>query len=149
MTDKEFVPWDTFGMAIRGLASQVTGEFGEVDNVLGISRGGLPGAVTLSHTLDADFTSVDATHYDGEDKKDHVTVGEIRQAPIGDVLIFDDIVDTGETMGAVESLVEGYSRPGDSVYTASLDVKPHRTFEPDVWLRETEKWVVYPWEAEK
>ena len=105
----------------------------------------------LSHALDADFSSLNATLYDERVKGDEIEVsGDVPELE-GVTLIFDDIVDTGETMATVQDIVEeeAHSQSGRNIVrTASIHVKPDRSMTPDYWIEETDKWTVYPWEVD-
>lgn len=145
--EKQFLGWEEFDASVYSLASDIVAQE-DPDVIVGIGRGGLPGAVMMSHAMEADFTSIEASHYEGTNQQATVQTGTIGQEQLGTddhVLIFDDIVDSGETMKAVEELVK-HSTAG-MVSTAVIHVKPHRNFEPDYWLDETDDWVVYPWEV--
>lgn len=150
MTEKAYLTWSNFDVAMSLLAETMEQHSEEFDYIVGIARGGLPGAVRLSHVLDTDFAAIEADHYDGTDEEDDVEVGDFTEIPGGDVLIFDDVVDTGDTMRAVESIVDSMIGPGGSVTTASLNIKESASFDPDYWVEKVDDdtWVVYPWEVD-
>lgn len=88
----------------------------------GIPRGGLIVAVRLSHVLDIPIVL----------NKDDIT----RQT-----LIVDDIVDTGNTMKYLLSLL------GDDAHIASLYVSADAAVQPQFSARRKESWVIFPWET--
>lgn len=61
------------------------------------------------------------------------------------VILFDDVVDTGESMVFVKKHLEklGVS----SVTTASLYVKPHTIYTPDYFGEKTTSWIVFPYDT--
>jgi hypoxanthine phosphoribosyltransferase len=61
---------------------------------------------------------------------------------IGNILIVDDICDTGKTLKPFK-----YE---SNVYTATLHYKTLAIIEPDFWwkLAPSNEWIVYPWERE-
>lgn len=140
--ENKHVGWRGFDASIYSLAERID----EPDIVVGVARGGLPGATMLSHALDCDLATIKVEHYEGDEKQDDVTVGPLYGVHGGaDVLIFDEKVGTGATMEAVRKEVERQTT--GVIETASIHVDPDRDFDPDYWLEETEKWVVYPWEV--
>jgi hypoxanthine phosphoribosyltransferase len=61
-----------------------------------------------------------------------------------DVLLVDDIADTGESLIAtVEHLKEKNVR---SIFVATLVKKPQSKFIPDLFVAEMPEWVIFPWE---
>jgi hypoxanthine phosphoribosyltransferase len=72
------------------------------------------------------------------------------QAVVGRrILVIDDIWDSGRTAELVRRrIVEAGGVPTIAV----LHYKPGRssypTRQPDVWLTETDDWIVYPWERD-
>lgn len=144
MTDKIFYNWQEFDSDVRLIAQEI--DF-EPDRIVGIARGGLPGAVMLSHIFETPaYETIRANYYDGMERREEVTVGDVYIPPVEtDVLIFDDVVDTGTTMQAVGDKIQ--EQTDGEVFTVSLHAKPHREFEPDHYRTETDEWVVYPWEA--
>lgn len=145
MSDKAFLSWGNHEYAIRMLATTIE-EHEDPDTIVGVARGGLPGAVMLSHMLEAEMVAVEANLYEGEDRGDEVTVGDFTMIPEGDVLIFDDVVDSGETMKEVYRMVDDVLGDGNGLTTAAINVKPDRKIDPEYWVEETDEWVVYPWE---
>ncbi len=122
------------------------------DAVIGISRGGLPICVRISHLLEVPMGVVQANHYKGdgyhtmEDKA--VIKGELLGEEIkGKILLIDDITDTGKTLKVVDEKLSEYNKI-DEIKTAVLHQKPHSCFEPDfcAYPSQVNKWVVYPFE---
>ncbi len=60
------------------------------------------------------------------------------------VLLVDDISDSGNTLKEAVKILRKYE--AESYMTATLFVKPHTEFLPDVYLEKTERWIVFPWE---
>jgi hypoxanthine phosphoribosyltransferase len=152
MTEKQYLSWEEFEGAVWSIAETVDSQFryGDVDIVTGIARGGLAGAVMLSHALDARLQVARADHYDDEEQQDEVIIESFGMRNVGDgdsVLLFDDIVDTGKTLSAVTHEWETQGVVDFDFQTAAIHVKPDRDITPDYWIEETEKWVVYPWEV--
>lgn len=118
--EKEFLTWSELDIILRELVSKI--KFDEriytIKAIYGIHRGGLPIAVYLSHHLELPLSR------DFFDYK------------IEETLVVDDIADTGITLQKV----------GNACLTATLYYKPHSTVMPTFYIRETTKWIVFPWE---
>ena len=117
----------------------------EIDTIVIISRGGLVLGGILSNKLNIqNVYTVQATSYK-EMIRTTVTVKNFPEIRDSKILLVDDIVDTGDTLSVIKRRLE---RNDNKVITAvihkSID-KKHET-EPDIWIRDKDKWVVYPWE---
>ena len=147
MTERRVMMWREFEEAIFGLYESITMQY-DPDVIIGVARGGLPGAVYLSHLLDAELEVMSATHYeDGEPVDQGVELHDSPPWLVVDALIFDDVVDKGDTMEAVWSNVDQQAQVEKvDVQTATIHVKPQSHFEPDHWMELTDEWIVYPWE---
>lgn len=143
--NKVFFSWEDFDTATNALAETIDSSYSP-ESVVSISRGGDPLGVQLSHFFDARYGSIRANHYDDKERKDGVEIidemlGEVE----GNLLIVDDVSDTGKTLETVLNYLEGCEEI-DKVKTATLHIKPETSFVPDFHFEETDKWVVYPWE---
>lgn len=140
------VNWRFVDNAINEIANRAP----EVDHIIGVGRGGLPGAVHLSHLLDVDMGVIHASYYeDGYQQSEAVNLSMISKPPgEGDtVLLFDDLVDSGETMERVEEKVR--DSIGDlDIVTAVLFRKEGTEYEPDIHVAEADEneWLEFPWE---
>lgn len=60
------------------------------------------------------------------------------------VLLCDDVADTGESLlVAIDHIKESGA---SDVRVASLYRKPWSKCNPDYWILETDKWIIFPWE---
>jgi hypoxanthine phosphoribosyltransferase len=74
------------------------------------------------------------------------TLGRIE----GNVLLIDDLVDTGRTMFYVkEHLLDFYGNKINYIDTATIYVKPTSSFTPDYYVEGTTKWIVFPYERKE
>jgi len=63
------------------------------------------------------------------------------------VLVVDDVADTGRSLKLVkEHVVQGGARV---VKVATLFQKPWSALKPDYFEKETENWVVFPWDLKE
>jgi len=126
----------------------------EPDFIVGISRGGLIPAVMLSHLFNVPMVPVVWATRDFVEE-DHERVTQVRDLVLGDekdVLIVDDICDTGHTFETfqeclMQDQISGYA-PG--VEFASLHIRYSAEFAPRYYAVEIpdESWIIYPYERE-
>jgi hypoxanthine phosphoribosyltransferase len=106
--------------------------------VVGLARGGLVPAVYISQFFDCEFYALNKQE-DFPELEDYV----------GNILIVDDINDTGKTFTDVNNDV---SMLGIEVRYAALLDNAGSDFTVDYYGREIDKvkdpsWIVYPWET--
>jgi len=122
MRDIKKINWVDYSLIVYRLALDIQSSDEKFDYIVGIPRGGLIPAVSLSHLLKIPVnTSI------GNDK----------------ILVVDDIVDSSDTM------VEWCKpRPNMSpIKMASLYINVDRCEnKPDFYGEETKVWIVFPWE---
>jgi len=124
---KSFISWDEFNENVEKLVSKIK----NVDYVVGIPRGGLILAVTLSHKLDLKHMTVD--HLEKLEDLNFLNYDRKK------ILIVDDISDSGQTL-------KYYKKAGYT--TATLDVRSTTITKPDYYVNwiDNADWIVYPWE---
>ncbi len=117
--DKRYLNWNDVDRAINRLVASIHTSGIKFEAVGGLPRGGLIAAVMLSHRLSIPFVA-------------QANIASVA----GDILVVDDICDTGETL---KNKVAGF--------TATLHYKPTASFTPDFYAKEVgTEWIVYPWE---
>ncbi|MBU0978870.1 hypothetical protein KKF92_03540 [Patescibacteria group bacterium] len=62
-----------------------------------------------------------------------------------DVLLFDDVADTGASFEFVSQLLK--KKEVESLTTASLFYKPHSSFKPNFYSSTTSAWIIFPYDA--
>ena len=119
-----------------------------IDVIVGIARGGLIPARFLSDLLLIPKIEIISAGF-------YTSVGKRMDKPIiytniGDeyrgknVLLVDDVADTGETLEAVRrKLLE---KGAVKVYTAVIYIKPWNKAKIDFYARKTDAWIIFPWE---
>ena len=124
MANKTYITWDEYDDMINKIAvyiKHISNE--EIGAVYGLPRGGLPIAVSLSHSLGLPLLM---DYYDRKivtDKK---------------ILVVDDIADTGHTL-----------KDFDNEHNVICTFHYHKQslVVPELFLEEkTDEWIVYPWE---
>lgn len=132
--------WETIHTAVDSLAFQLQHQ--KIALIVGVARGGLIPATLLAHKLNLKVETIRASSYEGTRRTLQKPVeleGWSSTYEYPDVLIVDDIVDTGDTLTAIRKRT--LKTPFVSLVT-KRPVTPELYFarvDPDVW-------VVFPWE---
>jgi hypoxanthine phosphoribosyltransferase len=140
-----------FGAAVRELAREIVGSGFRPDLVLTIARGGLIVGGALAYALGAkNCATINVEYYTGvKERLDLPTMLPPVPDPVGmddlNVLIADDVVDTGRTLVTVNDFCRQHVR---EARTSVLYRKPWSISEPDFVWRETDRWIAFPWSAE-
>ncbi|QSG07653.1 Hypoxanthine phosphoribosyltransferase [Halapricum desulfuricans] len=142
--------WEYIYGLTRAVSDEVKADDFEPDVVVALARGGWFAGRTLCDFLGLDdLTSLKIEHYVGAAAKGDEP--EVRYPmPEGsvegkDVLIVDDIADTGQSMAHAAEYVR--ERDPGAVRTATLQLLGTSEFEPDFVGERLEQWawIVYPW----
>ncbi len=148
---KEILGWEEYGQASLELARQVQESNFKPDIVLAIARGGMFLAGSIGYDLGLKNISViNVELYTGINQKLEVPLmlpPFLDKADIenSNVLICDDVADTGETLETVSKYCEGVVA---NSRTAVLYEKPASSFKPDFVWKETDIWIDFPWSSE-
>ena len=121
--EKRFLSWRDIDDAVERLAINITNSSIQFTAISGLPRGGLIPAVMLSHTLKIPYVAQ-----------------EVFMRTPGNLLLVDDICDSGKTLKPFEN--------EERVYTVTLHHKTSAITEPNFFWRlaPTNEWIVYPWE---
>jgi hypoxanthine phosphoribosyltransferase len=147
---REILGWEEFGAAGRELARSVIADGYQPDLLLAIARGGLPVAGAVSYALGMKNCCVlNVEYYTGVDQRLEVPVilpPSLDLVEIADaqVLVVDDVADTGHTLKLVVETVRPQVR---SLRTAVLYEKSRSVVKCDHVWRRTDDWIVFPWSA--
>ncbi len=140
--------WKKIHEASLKLASEITKERLEIDLIVGILRGGYIVARILGDMLGTENIGVvEVKFYKGiEERAERPIITQPLTADVRgkNVLVVDDVVDSGRTLEIVTEQVR--LRGARSVRTAVLFYKPKSIIRPDFFAHETSEWVVFPWE---
>jgi len=138
MKPKLIVDWGSYDTAVEQLAERIRLAGVTPGGVMGVPRGGLIAAVMLSHQLDVPFVPF---------RKDRIT---------SDLLLVDDICDTGHTLSSILGPQDGTEVQYRPLAIGVVVCKPkgYRYLEEGLWeLRTffgmaaaTEDWIVFPYE---
>lgn len=149
--EREILTWEGYGTAVRELATQIADDGYQADIILGIARGGLIPAGSLGYALSIKNTYVmNVEYYTGVEERLDVPVIlppylELVDLEESDILIVDDVADTGHTLAKVHEFVTGKVR---DARTAVLFEKPPSVIKSSYVWRRTDKWINFPWSTE-
>ena len=126
MSNKKFISWEQYDDMINKIAVYVKHiNTEEIGAIYGLPRGGLPIAVSLSHSLGLPLLM---NYYD----RKVVTRKKI--------LVVDDIADTGHTL-------KDFDSPHNIICT--MHYHQDSITKPDYYVEEKgDDWIVYPWERD-
>jgi hypoxanthine phosphoribosyltransferase len=142
----EFYSWSKLGEDIFNLSQQIIESGLKFDRIIALAKGGLTFSRSLVDFLEVqNISSFQIEFYTG--------IGTTQKTPVitqslpvsirdESVLIFDDIVDRGETMKLAVDYVRHHGTK--NVTTASLISKPWADFKVDFSARESQAWVIFP-----
>ncbi len=144
-----YLPWRKALRMCYALAEAIIDSGREFDAIVTISRGGLIPARIVSDVLGVDeFYTVRSRFWGIGGKvapEPLVKMYEGVEVKGRDVLVVDEVVDTGATMAKVVRLLEGLG--ARSIETAVLHYKTTSSFIPNHYVEKVEHWVwiFYPW----
>ncbi|WP_201352880.1 phosphoribosyltransferase [Hydrogenimonas urashimensis] len=137
--------YETFVKDLKQLADSIPDSF---NAIVAIARGGM----TMAHLLGEYWNIrnvfvINSIGYEETRKLEKTKVFNIPDLlPCDDILIVDDIADSGETIKAVlDTLKARY--PDKRFKTATLFFKPNKSIvRPDYWLKEVDdEWIDFFW----
>ena len=149
--EREILTWAAFGAGVRELAQMITESGYQPDIILGIARGGLIPAGSLGYALAVKNTYViNVEYYTDVDQRlevptilpPYLELVDLEQA---DILVVDDVADTGHTLQMVHEFVVGKVA---TARTAVLYEKPRSVIKSDYVWRRTSRWINFPWSSE-
>lgn len=141
------VTWNEFHSLSLLLAEQILKSKKPIDEIVAIARGGLSLGLILTDFLQKPISTITIQSYTDIKKQGLVQITSKLGKPIRDknILLVDDIADSGKTFVRAISYL-GTFRP-KSITTASLFYKPHSSFKPDFFAKETDLWILLPHEV--
>jgi hypoxanthine phosphoribosyltransferase len=138
---------DIFDMCVEG-ADKIDQLKINFDIIIALSRGGLVPGRLLSDLLEIrDVIVLDVKYYIGIGLKiNKPKITEMVRTTITskNVLLIDDVVDSGESIKAAAEYLSTFKPEIMKIFT--LHVKPKRIINPDIFIKETSAWIIYPWE---
>ena len=148
---RETLTYEAFGAASRALAQQVADDGFEPDLILAIARGGLFLGGALGYALEVkNLFVMNVEFYTGVDERLDLPVVlppvlDAVDLTGANVLVADDVADTGKTLELVRDFCAGYVA---EVRTAVVYEKPRSLVRCDYVWRRTDRWIDFPWSTE-
>jgi uncharacterized protein len=146
--DRETLTYEAFGTASRELAQQVADSGFEPDLVLSIARGGLFLGGSLGYALEVkNLFVMNVEFYTDVDTRLDLPVVlpptlDAVDLTGANVLVADDVADTGKTLELVRDFCAGYV---SDVRTAVIYEKPRSIVRCDYVWKRTDRWINFPW----
>jgi len=140
--------WEEIHQDLIKLAEKITSSKINYDIIVAIARGGWIVGRMLSDLLEnKNVANIRVEFYTniGETLKKPLITQPVSTQPSGKkILLCDDVADTGKSIkAAYEHLT---SMNAAKITVVCLHKKPWSTYTPDYYIRETDKWIIYPWE---
>ena len=149
--DYEVPTWDRIYRMLLKLAQKICQSGFKPDVIVGVSRGGWLPARVLSDLLEnANLDNVKMETCIGIGKaKNNPSLTQCVSADVTEkrVLVVDEIADSGYSLRLVAAHI--FEHGATEVKTATLYSKFGNKFKPDFYEKETEFWVVFPWEIKE
>ncbi|MFA7275744.1 MAG: xanthine phosphoribosyltransferase [Pseudobdellovibrionaceae bacterium] len=140
---EKYVSWDDIQMLCRGLAHKIHAERPDLTKMLAITRGGLFPAGILARELGIrTIETIGIGSYDEQDRGLPQILKDAQSAYLEDVLVVDDLADTGNTL---KMLKQKLIKP----VVVTLFVKPEGAPFVDYYAEEVPQstWVRFPWDT--
>ena len=117
------------------------------DALVAIARGGLTLGHFIASRLDIrNIFAINSIHYDNTQKLNTFEIFNIPDlSTFSKVVIIDDIVDSGETMYEILSVLKS-KFPSCEFKIATIFYKPTALLSPDYSLKLADKWIEFFWE---
>lgn len=131
--EKKVVSYQKYGHMLDKLVGMIKCTSRKFDFVYGKPRGAWPIVVHLSHQLGVPIWY---TTYHIAEMGTTIRKGS-------SFLIADDVCDNGHTF---KDIKEEADELGLETFFVCLFIKPITQFEPNMFVEETSKWIVFPWE---
>jgi len=143
---KIYYPYEEYKQDLQTLTQKIDQPF---DVILGIARGGLSMAQMLGEYYDLrEVYTINTIGYEDTEKKDSVEVFNIPDLKSAkQVLIVDDIVDSGDTLVEVLKVLNE-KHPTVTFLTASLFYKKTAKITPTWYVKEPKGWIEFFWSVD-
>lgn len=147
----EIPSWEGMYESLLELARKIRKAGFKPDIVVGVARGGWPVARVMSDLLEnPEVANVKAEFYLGvaETRKEPVITQPVSTSVRSKkILVVDDVADTGKSLALVKDHLK--EQGADVVKIATIYYKPWSILKPDWFERQTERWIVFPWERKE
>jgi uncharacterized protein len=141
------VTWPEYHLLAQKMAAAIMSHSPKYDEIVAICRGGLTLGHILSDLLQIPVYSFTIQSYSDIQTQGKLTITqELGKAIVGKrILLVDDVADSGKTFIRAKEYITSL-KPKD-ITTVSLYYKPHSIFRPDYYAKQTDKWIIFPYES--
>ena len=141
------VTWNEYHTLSQTLADNILRQKISLDEIVAIARGGLSLGLILTDFLRIPISTITIQSYTDIKKQGLVQItSKLGKTIRGkNILLVDDIADSGKTFLRAISYLKRH-KPA-SLTTASLFYKPHSTYRPDFFVKQTNDWILLPHEV--
>lgn len=148
---REVLTWEAFGQASREIAQTIVDDGYRPDLILGIARGGLLPAGSISYALDMkNVHIINVEFYTGVNERLEMP---IMLPPVPSavdlaakrVLIVDDVADTGGTLEVVRDFCANHVA---ETRCAVIYEKDRSSVRSDYVWKRTNDWIDFPWSSQ-
>ena len=140
--------WEEIQQSCLEIAKKTKTSRFKPDIIVGVARGGWIPARLIADILGiANLTSLGISFYADiatTEKKPKITQPITTTIEDKAILMVDDVADTGHSLKVGRDHVAGL-RPR-SLKIATIYKKPWSIISPDYYTRETDAWIIFPWE---
>lgn len=149
--DFEIPSWERIQWFSIEIAEEVKRSKYNPDVIVGISRGGWIPARIISDVIEkAVLANVSVKFYEqlGETKgKPTITQPITISVKEKKLLLVDDVADTGQSLVLVKKYLK--DKGASEIKIASIYYKPWSIIIPDYYRKETNLWIIFPWEIKE
>jgi hypoxanthine phosphoribosyltransferase len=154
---KRYVSWNEYNKLCDQLIDKIKGSNYKFTHVVAVMRGGYYVANRISEALNIPLIFVVAKSYEGTKKTGNVLVSDLILPPDinkrgqANLLIVDDLVDSGETLNEIKLILFNSYIDLDSWRIATLWQKENSKCSPDFVVERNvpfDQWIVQPFESE-
>ncbi len=144
----EIPNWDEMELYTRDLAQTILQAKHKFDAIVSVERGGAYPSRMLSDFLKIPtIYHINVTYYEGiQEKREKPLITQALPCSLAGqkILICDDVSDSGNSL----LIVKDYLNEQQCAYimTATVYIKPWTAFVPDYYVKETDAWIIFPWE---
>ncbi len=143
--------WSQIYEMLLDLADKIKESGFKPDIIVAVSRGGWLPARVLSDILDnPNLASVRVEFYQGiAEPRTEPNLTQKVSTEVADrkILIVDEVTDSGRSLKLVKEHL--YDEDAKEVRVATIYRKPWSATRPDYCVKETRKWIVFPWELKE
>jgi len=147
----EVPTWKQIYNMLLNLAEKIRKNGFKPDIIVGVSRGGWPPARVLSDLLgNPNLANVKAEFYLGvAETKGEPTLTQPVSTDVASrkVLIVDEVADSGKSLKLVKEHI--IKEGAYEVKIVTIYYKPWSIVIPDYYEKETNRWIVFPWEIKE